>query len=85
MGRKRKVPHPVSPTPMARNLRRTTTKKTGGSSELPSRLYAADCYPGGIQRLNIYAKVNVIDKVVAALQGHEELEHLRGTVFAGFC
>ncbi|CAA7017960.1 unnamed protein product [Microthlaspi erraticum] len=38
---------------------------------------------GGPQRLNIYAKANVIGQVVAALQGHEELEHLRQTQFAG--
>ncbi|CAA7041534.1 unnamed protein product [Microthlaspi erraticum] len=61
----------------------TPAKKDGNSTELPSRLYAADCYPGGPQRLNIYAKANVIGQVVAALQGHEELEHLRQTQFAG--
>ncbi|CAA7040443.1 unnamed protein product [Microthlaspi erraticum] len=70
MGRKRKVPHPVSPTPMARNLR--------SNIQIGIRLL-----PRGPQRLNIYAKANVIGQVVAALQGHEELEHLRQTQFAG--
>ncbi|CAA7025161.1 unnamed protein product [Microthlaspi erraticum] len=103
MGRKRKMPAPTSPAPVARKLRSntrieesgavtavsqvenqgTSAKKDGNSTELPGRLYAADCYPGGPQRLNIYAKANVIGQVVAALQGHEELEHLRQTQFAG--
>lgn len=58
-------------------------ERSGDSRELPHRLYAADCFPGGIQRLNLYAKANVIGEVVGALEGYKELEQLRESQFGG--
>ncbi|CAA7050077.1 unnamed protein product [Microthlaspi erraticum] len=79
MGRKRKMAGPTSPTPVARNLRSNTRIEESGAVTAVSQVENQ----GGPQRLNIYAKANVIGQVVAALQGHEELEHLRQTQFAG--